>query len=208
MSPEQLAALAIQIRSKVTITESGCMVYPTKNADGYARITVRSEKTKSGYTTVRPSRVMYEVEVGPIPDGLELDHVKARGCTSTACCNPEHLEPVTGRENKLRGDTVLAANLAKTHCPQDHPYDEVNTYVSSTGARLCRACHREKKAARRREAGAGVPNSQKTHCPQGHPYDEVNTFISKEGWRQCKACRREQSTSNQRVRRTEQKESA
>lgn len=199
-----LVALAEKIKSRIIENESGCWVYPTNNSDGYARISIPSATTKSGYTTVRPSRVMYEVEVGSIPEGMELDHVKARGCTSNACCNPAHLEPVTGRENKLRGDTVIARNAAKTHCPQGHPYNEVNTYVSPQGARLCRPCHKEKKAARRAAEGAGPPSAARTHCPFGHPYDEANTFLTPRGWRQCRACRRNQGRTGAQVRRVKE----
>jgi hypothetical protein len=94
--------------------------------------------------------------MGPIPEGMTLDHVKANGCTSTACVKaiadehgPAHLEPVTNRENVLRSDSISARNARKTHCPQGHPYDEANTYVSRQGGRNCRACHRQQERDRR-----------------------------------------------------------
>jgi hypothetical protein len=185
--------LVDRILLKITVDpDSGCWVYPTSATDGYARVTVRSDSTRSGYTTVRPSRVVYEAQVGPIPEGLELDHVRALGCTSTACCNPAHLEPVTGRENKLRGDTVLAANLVKTRCPAGHDYDETNTYIYPNGSRSCRACKAEyQRSLRRQQGDVGPENSVKTHCPQNHPYDDANTKISADGSRRCLECRRE-----------------
>jgi hypothetical protein len=93
-------------------------------------------------------RVAREVLVGEIPRGLQTDHL----CRVRRCVNPEHLEPVTSRENTLRGDTAPAANVAKTHCPQGHPYDEGNTYVARGGDRKCRRCDRDRRRAYRQRA--------------------------------------------------------
>lgn len=65
---------------------------------------------------IRAHRAAYELFVGPIPDGLSLDHL----CRNTMCVNPSHLEPVTHRENVLRGISVIADNARKTHCPLGH----------------------------------------------------------------------------------------
>lgn len=94
-------------------------------------------------------RYSYEEFIGPIPDGLQLDHVKARGCVHRHCVNPEHLEPVTLKENQMRGDAFVAANAAKTHCPQGHPFTDENTATrpDRPGHRECRTCAR---AAKRR----------------------------------------------------------
>lgn len=88
-------------------------------------------------------RVAYEILVGPIPDGLQLDHL----CGVRRCVNPDHLEPVTGQENTLRGETVPAANAAKTHCKSGHPFTPENTYRTSVGARQCRTCARNRMRA-------------------------------------------------------------
>ena len=77
-------------------------------------------------------RLMYEREVGPIPTGLDLDHL----CRQRSCINPAHLEPVTRRENLMRGPTVPARNAMKTTCRNGHPYD----YVDGEGWRHCRQC--------------------------------------------------------------------
>lgn len=90
---------------------------------------------------LRPAHtVAYELVVGPIPDGLEPDHL----CRVRSCVNPAHVEPVTHRENTLRADRVAmgAFNTAKTQCPQGHPYDEENTLFDRFGFRKCRECAR------------------------------------------------------------------
>jgi len=82
--------------------------------------------------------VAYELECGPIPDGLVLDHL----CRVRACVRPGHLEAVTQRVNLLRGRTIQAANAAKTHCLRGHRFDSENTYVTSLGQRRCITCKR------------------------------------------------------------------
>lgn len=84
-------------------------------------------------------RFAYRFLVGPIPEGLDLDHL----CRNTLCVNPKHLEPVTKAENNYRGNSWSGRNTRKTHCPQGHPYDEANTYLWR-GHRICRACSRER----------------------------------------------------------------
>jgi len=98
----------------------------------------------------RAHRWIWEQAHGPLPVGLMLDHVKARGCTSRACVNLAHLEPVTNRENLRRSENTLASiYAAKTHCPQGHEYTDENTYRIKTGGRACRVC---RNAATRRYA--------------------------------------------------------
>lgn len=86
----------------------------------------------------------WEAENGPVPDGLELDHL----CRRPSCVRPSHCEPVTHAENQRR----RAATVVK--CPAGHDYDERNTHVKKTGARVCRACNRDKMRARRALARA------------------------------------------------------
>lgn len=102
--------------------------------DGYGR-------AWTGVGSRRAHRVAYELTVGPIPRGLELDHL----CRNPGCVNPAHLEAVTHEENVRRG---IRWNLSKTHCPSGHPYDEKNTRWYQ-GRRYCRACQDFWNAANR-----------------------------------------------------------
>ncbi len=87
--------------------------------------------------TIRAHVMSYRVNVGPVPEGLQLDHL----CRVRLCCNPGHLEAVTQHENILRGSSPAAANATKTRCKRGHPFDEANTYTDAgTGARRCREC--------------------------------------------------------------------
>ncbi|WP_352237126.1 HNH endonuclease signature motif containing protein [Lentzea sp. NBRC 102530] len=89
-------------------------------------------------------RVAYRTLVEAIPPGLDLDHL----CRVRRCVNPAHLEPVTRRTNLLRGETVVAARAAQTHCVNGHEFDAANTYIRSAGTRDCRACHRNRERRR------------------------------------------------------------
>lgn len=115
-----------------------CWIYTGANAGGYGRFYF-------GDRVVPAHRYAYELLVGPIPEGLQLDHL----CRDRACCNPDHLEPVTQRENLRRGIGPAGLNARKTKCPKGHPYDEANTYTHSAGWRQCRACRREMSRRRR-----------------------------------------------------------
>lgn len=90
--------------------------------------------------------VAYELLVGPVPAGHELDHVAARGCLHRHCVNPAHLEPVLHVENVRRG-RVGETNRTKTHCPENHPLSGENLYEAQ-GRRHCRACRKAQRAAR------------------------------------------------------------
>lgn len=121
----------------------GCWLWiGSRDARGYGYLVVSGKDHKA-------HRVAYELSVGEIPDGLQLDHVRSRGCRFRHCVNPNHLEPVTNKENSLRGDSFAAVNARKTHCPAGHEYSTRNTWVNASGWRYCRECHRLRESARR-----------------------------------------------------------
>lgn len=97
-------------------------------------------------------RWAYEFYKGPIPKELELDHL----CRNRNCVNPDHLEPVSRKENVKRGLGPLLAKKRqedKTMCPVGHPYSEENTsvYIKKNGKpnRRCKICHCDREAKRR-----------------------------------------------------------
>lgn len=114
-------------------------------------------KTHDGYGTVWfdgrqhvVHRIAYEMHAGPIPDGLQIDHV----CRNRSCVNPAHMEPVTQRENIRRGVSPAGLNARKTHCKRGHEFTPDNTGIVKRG-RYCRTCYRASNArwlARRRGA--------------------------------------------------------
>lgn len=95
----------------------------------------------------RAHRVVYELFVEPIPEGLQLDHL----CSVRNCVNPDHLEPVTGAENVARSpNTPMARRRAQTHCMRGHEFTPANTRLIRNGAgRSCRRCEVLSMQARR-----------------------------------------------------------
>lgn len=97
--------------------------------------------------TEQAHRASYRLFTGVIPHGLTIDHK----CGVKACVNPEHLEPVSLRENNLRSPrTIIGRNIRATHCPRGHEYSVENTSIRKNGSRRCKKCHVIEELARRK----------------------------------------------------------
>ncbi len=131
--------------SKVSKCENGCWIWTsTLNNKGYARLFVNRKP-------ILMHRWAYVFYKGTIPKGTELDHL----CRVPRCVNPDHLEPVTHRENILRGNAPAAIHARVTHCPEGHPYSEANTYIrKKNGSRNCRICKTKRTIASNRRMQA------------------------------------------------------
>lgn len=120
--------------SRYTIAGNGCWIWnhvPTNS--GYGAFCLDRIPRAA-------HRVVYELIKGPIPQGMQLDHL----CRNRVCVNPDHLEPVTCRENLLRGsETHAARNAIKTHCKYGHPFSGANLGADRHGYKRCLTCHRE-----------------------------------------------------------------
>lgn len=137
-----------RLLDRIEVADDGCWVFTGSTTNGYGVMSYDGQRH-------RTHRLTYEFYNGPIPDGLVLDHL----CRNRACCNPDHLEPVTHRENTLRGVGVTAVNASKTHCPAGHPYTPENTRYGAENRRFCIKCDTRRSRefrARRREAKAEI----------------------------------------------------
>lgn len=133
-----------RLKEKITIEAiSGCWLWTGGSRSGYGTIWCSERETM-----IASHRASYMHYIGPIPEGLELDHI----CGNTLCCNPKHLEAVTHKENVNRGKAgthIVERAEAQTHCKHGHEYTEENTKVvrrvkngRSCVSRACKTCAR------------------------------------------------------------------
>jgi hypothetical protein len=123
-----MRTLPPRVSNKILIEpNSGCWLWTAALSQaGYGRIFFDGENRMA-------PRVVYELLKGPIPEKLFLDHL----CRTRCCVNPNHLEPVTNRENCLRGEN---RNRNKTHCIHGHLFNDENTYICAWKGRTWRMC--------------------------------------------------------------------
>lgn len=175
-------------------------------SNGYGQINIR---IFGGTTTVH--RLVHELEIGPVPQGYEVDHrchnedlacPGGKECYHRPCANWRHLEAVPPGENAARAARPRGKGKFKTHCSNNHPYDEENTaWVEVKGrknpVRRCKACNREKAyrikngSERPADAMESLSRAGCSTCRRGHAYDELNTKYDKTtGKRRCRKCER------------------
>lgn len=177
---------------------SGCWLWlGTTDGKGYGRLNFCGGP-------VLAHRLSYEMHMGPIPEGLALDHL----CRNPYCINPDHLEPVTIAENTRRGhvgEKNRQIKLSMTHCKRGHPLTGDNV-KHIANQRVCLTC----RLMRKRAYSASIPKKgpnysglslggtangarqrAKTHCPHGHSYEGDNLKTDRAtGYRSCKECHR------------------
>jgi len=133
----KLDAVPEWVRKHILVNENGCWIWQRWiDIGGYGRLYLGA--SKNWYQReIKVHRFIYELFNGPVPKGLEIDHL----CRVRACCNPHHLEAVTHSTNLLRG---VNRNREKTHCPKGHPLSGNNVYIQKgTGTRSCKICRLE-----------------------------------------------------------------
>jgi hypothetical protein len=135
---------AERVLSRTSITLSGCWLWEGKpNKSGYGQV-----RDRGRWPVVH--KIVYEALVGPVPDGLQLDHLchdprtcnLGEECPHRRCVRPSHMTPVTPKQNTLRSNAVTALNGAKSQCVNGHEFTEENTYIRPKGGRTCRVCTR------------------------------------------------------------------
>ena len=105
-------------------------------------------------------RLIYETCIGPIPEGLEIDHE----CRNTLCVNPSHLRVATRLQNMLNSSHSIATFITRNHCSAGHEYTPGNTYMRGN-TRSCRTCHARRERERRARHGRVIQSDKKREKP-------------------------------------------
>lgn len=133
-------SLAVRFWSHVT-KSAGCWEWQAARRFGYG-------VAWDGRRLVVAHRLAWQLERGPIPEGMTLDHL----CRNRACVRPDHLEPVSLADNIRRGRPFRGPTALKAECYRGHSFTAENTYLRPDGYRACRACHRIAQGRRKERA--------------------------------------------------------
>jgi hypothetical protein len=111
----------------VEVKADGCWMWTGSTRQGYGQIWTSSVDGERSLLSAH--RAMYEVKVGPIPAGHDVDHrchdvTCVPPCLHRLCVNPDHLKPATRGDNIRRGQGLAAQNARKTHCSSGHRFHE------------------------------------------------------------------------------------
>ena len=145
MTSQQIAArarwgdapLEVRMMGHVVVVESCWEWVGGTSSTGYGRV-------YDGNRMAQAHRVMYEIRVGPIPDGMEIDHL----CRNRRCINPDHMEPVTHRENSARGLSPSAVSRRTGLCVRGHAMTPDNIEKNGPNKVRCKTCARERRGGR------------------------------------------------------------
>ena len=153
-----------------------CWEWTKANRDGYGAV----GRGGRGTGTEQAHRAVWLLLVGPIEPGLQIDHL----CRNHACCNPDHLEPVTAEVNKARGYGIGALHAMRPTCRFGHPKDGIARPRGKRPHRYCKTCARAKSRSRY------VPKGPRVACKRGHLFTPETTYIDpKRGTRTCRTCK-------------------
>lgn len=146
MTQSRYSSIEEKLKANVAVdTETGCWLWQlSTDPSGYGQIFFEGR-------ILRAHRAAYETWVGPIPDGLVIDHVHERGCRHRHCVNPAHLEPVTRTENARRGMSPAQITWRTGVCKRGHRIEGKNARPTSPGHFQCRACYDAARERRRTE---------------------------------------------------------
>ncbi|MEO7020906.1 MAG: HNH endonuclease signature motif containing protein [Ktedonobacteraceae bacterium] len=141
----------LRFNERIIKTEGGCWFWQGKlSTHGYGQFKIDGQVRQV-------HRWSYEAFKSPIPEGLILHH----RCENRCCVNPDHLEPVTVKENNA---------YTNQRCRQGHSFTTENTIVTKTGVRICRFCHEGRLRKYKRHS------DQLRHCQEQTPHVE-KTFL-------------------------------
>lgn len=154
----------------------------THEHHGYGILTLKKD---GKVTSASAHRMAYELMFGEVEKSLDLDHL----CRNPGCVNPYHLEPVTHRENVMRGTSICAINNIKTHCIRGHPLSGDNLVQGDwrRGRRTCKICDsmnrkqpkiRERRNRRHRERYATDPKYREAYRLSAIRYKQKKKLLS------------------------------